>query len=80
MQEHRRWLAEAGVTAGGPVEIDPLAGISSADIQGELEPWQGEVFTGPLFVSRHNPWSSCNLAVPHNILVTAYGARIFAHV
>lgn len=53
MQEHRRWLAQAGVTASGPVEIDPLAGISSADIQAELEPWQGEVFTGPLFVSRN---------------------------
>ena len=53
MQEHRRWLAEAEVTASGPVEIDPLAGISSGDIQAGLEPWRGEVFTRPLLVSRN---------------------------
>ena len=53
MQEHRRWLAAAGVTAGGPVEIDPRAGISAADIEAELEPWRGEVFPGPLLVSRN---------------------------
>ena len=53
MQEHRRWLAQAGVTASGPVEIDPLAGISSEDIQPGLEPRRGEVFTRPLLVSRN---------------------------
>ena len=53
MQEHRRWLAEAGVRADGPVEIDPLAWISSTDIRAELEPWRDTVFSGSLFVSRN---------------------------
>ena len=53
MQEHRRWLAEAGVQADGPVEIDPLAGISGTGIRTELEPWRDTVFSGSLFVSRN---------------------------
>ena len=51
-EEHRRWLAKAGITAHGPVEIDPLAGISPEDLAGELEPWSGREFKGSLLVSR----------------------------
>ena len=52
VEEHRRWLARAGITAHGTVEIDPLAGISPEDLASELEPWSGREFEGPLLVFR----------------------------
>ena len=52
VEEHRRWLARAGITAHGTVEIDPLAGGSAEELAGELEPWSGREFKGPVLVSR----------------------------
>jgi len=52
MDEHRRWLSSAGISARGKLEIDPIAGISPDDLAGELAPWKGEVFEGALLISR----------------------------
>jgi UDP-N-acetylglucosamine pyrophosphorylase len=52
MDEHRRWLSSAGITARGKLEIDPIAGISPDDLAGDLAPWKGEVFEGALLISR----------------------------
>ena len=52
VEEHRRWLARAGITAHGTVEIDPLAGGSAEELAGELGPWSGREFKGSLLVSR----------------------------
>ena len=52
MDEHRRWLSSAGITARGKLEIDPLAGISPDDLAGELAPWKGKVFEEALLISR----------------------------
>jgi len=52
MDEYRRWLSLAGITARGMLEIDPLAGISPSGLSGELKPWDGMVFDNPLLVSR----------------------------
>ena len=52
LDEHRRWLSSAGITARGQIEIDPLAGISADDLAEDLAPWKGKVFEGALLISR----------------------------